>query len=210
MKNNTLKIVIVAVVIIGFFLLGRCSKECKTETKTVTVTVPQKQGKFESPTILKPQSTNIKTAIQFKDSIIYVPQVNEELVQQYLAQKSELERLKSYTNAIAINEYENVFDNDDVKIIVKAKTEGKLLELKPEYTIKPQTVTTNIDIPKPKERVFSMNIGAGINTTKQLDKLDPSIHLDLVNKKGNILSASYSVDGVVGIKYSVNLFNIKK
>lgn len=217
-KRLLITIGIVFILLISSFFLGKCTSECKTESKQIEVTVPEKEGSFESPKILIPQSSETQTVIKFKDTILYIPQVNEELVNKYLALeketdiiKRENERLKLYTDAIKINKYKVPFEDDNLKLEVEAETEGKLLSLKPStYLIKSQKIQTTVDIPKPKEKVFSLNLGAGLTTTKQLDKLDPSIHLDLVNKKGNILSTSYSVDGVIGIKYSINLFNIKK
>ena len=217
--NKTIYIIIGSI-LLGtlLFFTGRCTKECPTTIKEVTITVPEKTGSFPNPTILKPISSDIKTVIQLRDTVIEIPQVNQELMNKYLAleqennsNKRDLDRFKMYADAISINEYEQTFDNDDVSLKVKAKTEGKLLELLiPEYKVKSKTYSTDVNIPKPKEKVFSLNIGAGLTTTKDLNKLDPSIHLDLINKKGNILSGSYSVDGVIGVKYSVNLFNIKK
>lgn len=209
-KKTNIGIAVIIGLIILSFIVGRCTKDCSSKTINVPVTVPEKKGEFDTKdtTQLVPIQTREISKIVYNDSIIYVPTVNQHLVDKYLQTKDELDKLKLYTDAIKINSYETVFDNNDLKLIVKAKTEGKLLELKPIYTIKEQTL--NVEVPKPKEKIFSLNVGAGLTTTKQLDKLDPSVHLDLINKKGNILSASYSVDGVIGVKYSIPLFSIKK
>lgn len=210
MKNNKYIIIGIIILLIASFILGRCTSNNKTEKINTTIVVPEKKGSFESPKVLIPQSNNIKTAIQLKDTIIYVPQVDQELVQRYLAQESELERLKAYTNAISINEYENVFDNEDVKIIIKAKTEGKLLELKPEYTIKAKSIPVTIEVPKPKERVFNLNMGAYTTYSQELKQFDPGIKLDLVGKKGSVLSAGYSIDKNIMVSYSIPILTIKK
>lgn len=218
MRNNIYKIVGIIIILGLFFTIGYCSRKCETEVKTITVTVPEKKGSFESPKVLTPESSTIKTIIKFRDTIISVPQVNEELLNKYLALENENDlikrdndRLKLYTDAIKINKYKVPFEDDNIKLEIEAETEGKLITLKPaNYLIKSQNVKVDIDLPKPKEKVFSMNIGAGLTTTKQLDKLDPSIHLEMVNKKGNIIGASYSIDGVIGVKYTIPLFSIKK
>lgn len=217
MKNNTLKIAGVIILIIIAFIIGQCTKECEVETKTVTITVPAKSGSFESPKVLVPESTTIKTVIQYKDSTLVIPQINQELVEKYMAlesendsNKRELARLKLYTDAITINTYENVFDNEDVKIIVKAKTEGKLLELKPEYTIKERTITKDIEIPKPQSKVFQLNVGVYSTYSKELKTFDPGIKLDLIGKRGSVLSVGYSVDKNIMASYSIPIFSIKK
>lgn len=202
--------VIILLLILSFFV-GRCTKNSDTKIIETKVTVPEKQGSFKSDsTILVPIQTKEVSKIIYKDSILYVPTINQDLVDKYLSTQEELDKLKLYTDAVKINKYETVFDNKDLKLTIRSKTEGKLLELNPEYIIKEQTVPISVEIPKPKEKIFSLNIGAGFNTTKDLAKIDPSIHLDFVNKKGNILSTSYSVDGVIGVKYSIPLFSIKK
>lgn len=204
-------IIAIVTVLILSFLLGYCNRqEPKTEIKEVVITVPEKTGEFNSPDIFIPKGDNIKTIIKYKDTIISLPQINQELVEKYLTIKEERDRLLMYADAVKINSYENVFDNKDVKLTIKSKTEGKLLELIPEYVIKPQEVKVPIEVPKPKERVFSMNLGAGLNTTTKLEKLEPTVNLDLVNKKGNILSASLGTQGTVSVSYKVNILNIRK
>lgn len=212
MNRNVIIIIGLLILLFLAFMLGKCTTDCKTEIIDIPIVIPEKSGEFSKAdsTVLVPIQTKEVSKIIYNDSIIYVPTVNQELVDKYLQTKEELDKLKLYTDAVKINSYETLFDNKDLKLTIKSKTEGKLLELKPEYTIKEQSLNIPVIVPKPKEKVFSLNIGAGLTTTKQLDKLDPSVHLDLVNKKGSILSTSYSVDGVIGIKYSIPLFSIKK
>ena len=214
MKTNPRLIIgIVVGLIIASFFLGRCSRIRPIQEIEMPVIVPAKSGEFKSPDILVPIETKEVTKILYKDSIMYVPTVNQDLVDAYIKTLEENDKLKSlnlYTDAIKINKYETVFDNKDLKLTVKSTVEGKLLELSPEYTIKEQNIIVPIKIPEPKKQVFAMNVGAVINTTKDLSKIDPAVQLQLVNKKGSILSASYSIDGVVSVGYSIPLFSIKK
>lgn len=218
MTNITRLGVIIALLLIVFsFFIGRYTKQCKTDVIYTKVTTPEITHKFDSPQVFVPETNAIKSIIKYKDTTIFIPQVNQELLDKYIAlenendsNKKELIRLKMYSDAVSIKEYNTPFEDKNIKLNVYSKIQGQLLEQKPEYTIKSQDLTIPVTIPKPKEKVFSMNVGAGITTTKQLDKIDPSVHLDLINKKGNILSASYSIDGVIGVKYSVPLFSIKK
>lgn len=211
MSNKTRLGLVITVLLFGvFFLLGRCSKTCRTQTLNIPVVIPEKRDSFPTKGDLVPIETKEITKILYKDSIITVPTVNQDLVDKYLQTKEELDKLKLYTEAIKINNYETKFDNKDLELTIKSKTEGKLLEITPSYVIKQQNINVPVEIPKPKERVFSMNVGAQITATKDLAKFDPSVKVDLVNKKGHILTGSYSLDGVIGVGYSVNLFDIKK
>jgi len=201
---------IIILLFIAFFFIGRCSKRCEVQELKIPVVIPAKSGSFKSPNILVPINTKEVTKIVYLDSTIFVPTVNQELVDKYLQTKSELDKLQQYTEAIRINNYETVFDNKDVKLTIRAKTEGKLLELIPEYTIKKFDTLVSAIVPKPKEKVFSLNIGAGLNTTKTFDKLEPTVNVDLVNKKGSILKASYGTEGTISVGYTFTLFSVKK
>lgn len=216
MNRNIYIIGTVILLLIASFSIGRCTKTCEVTPTTVTVTTPEVKGSFESPQVLKPESNNIKTVIKLKDSIVLIPQVNEELMQKYLALENqtntvikENERLKLYSEAITINNYNTPFEDDNIKLNIKSKTQGILLEVKPDYIIKSKTITTNVDLPKPKEKVFSLNGGLQLTFTKDLSKFDPAVKLDFVGKK-NVLSASYSKDGYISVGYTVPIFSIRK
>jgi len=200
---------IIILLFIACFFMGRCSKRCEIQEVKIPVIIPAKSGSFKSPQILVPINTKEVTKIVYLDSTIFVPTLNQELVDKYIETKSELDKLQQYTEAVRINSYETVFDNKDVKLTIKTKTEGKLLELIPEYTVKKLDTLISATIPKPKEKVFSMNIGAGLQTTKDLNKLDPTVNLDFVNKKGYIIGGSYSINGVISVKATIPLFSIK-
>jgi hypothetical protein len=217
MKNNILKGIVILGIIILIFWLGRCTKECEVETVRTTITIPEKKGSFESPKVLVPESNTIKTVIEYRDSILVIPQVNEELIQKYLAlqqendvTKRENEQLKLYTDAISINTYKNNFNNEDIDLTITSKVQGKLLEVKPEYTIKSKTITQDIQVPKDKQKVLSFNIGAYTTYNKELKQFDPGIKLDIVGKKGAVLSAGYSIDKNIMVGYSIPIFSIKK
>lgn len=212
--NNTLKVIIIGILLGACFLVGRCSKECKTELIEVPVTIPKKEGEFKSPEILIPKDTNIKTVVQYKDSsVIIAGKINKELADNYiklLEENDKLKAFKAYADAIKINTYETKFDNEDLSLTIKSKVEGKLLEIVPSYVRKEINTNVAVNVPKPPEKVFSMNIGAGLSTTKQLDKIEPTVHIDLINKRGNILSVGYGSEGTIQGKYSIPLFSIKK
>ena len=214
--NRNLYILGVIILLITSFSVGRCTKTCEVIPTTVTVKTPEVKGHFDSPQVLTPQSTTLKTVIKWRDTVITIPQVNQELMEKYLALQNETDlvkkensQLKLYSDAITINDYETPFEDDNVKIVIKAKTQGKLLDIKPDYTIKSKSLTVPVDIPKPPERIFSLNAGLQLSSTKDLSKFDPAVKLDLIGKK-NILSASYSKDGYISVGYTIPLFSIKK
>lgn len=217
MKNNILKGIIIIGIIILIFWLGRCTKECEIETIKTTITIPEKKGSFDSPKVLVPESNTIKTVIQYKDTTLVIPQVDQELVEKYLAlqqendlTKRENEQLKLYTDAVSINTYKTNFNNEDIDLTITSKVQGKLLDIKPDYIIKSKTVTQDIQIPKNKEKVLSVNIGAYSTYSSELKQFDPGLKLDIIGKKGAVLSAGYSINKNVLVSYSIPIFSIKK
>lgn len=214
MTNRTrIGLGVILLLMIVSFCAGRCSKTCKTQTLNIPVVIPEKRGEFQSPSVLVPIESKEITKIVYHDSIITVPTVNQDLMDKYISTLEENDKLKNiqqYADAIRINKYKQTYEDPNIKIDIEAETEGKLLSLKPNYVWKSQKINVPIEIPQPKERVFSMNIGAGLNTTKQLDKLEPTVNLDLVNKKGNTLSIGYGTEGTISANYKIKLFDIKK
>jgi len=206
MNTNLKNITIGILILILAFFIGRWTSP--KETKVISVTVPELVG--ESPIIVNPKPIiTTKDSLIYQDSLIFTENpFNKELVDKYIKLESEKDKLLEYLNSIQIRKYQVPFENDTIKIVGNVEVQGELKSIKYDWKVKSQNY--NLNIPKPKERIFSVNIGAGLTTTKDLTQLDPSIHLDFIGKKNNVLSLSYSEDKTLGIKYSINLFNINK
>ncbi len=215
-RSNLAFFVGFSLLLICSFLAGRCTRT--KEIKDIKVIIPSVSGKSDTITNFVKIFGKEKDSIIFKDkTIITENPINTKLTEDYINLEKrysglelDTERLKKYIASTTINEYDVPFEDSVISILGKVKTQGELVSLQYNYNIKERKVTIPISALKPKERIFSLNIGAGLTTTKQLDKLDPSVNLDLTGKKGNILSASYSLNGIIGVKYTINLFNIKK
>lgn len=183
MSNKTRIIAIIIALIIAF-MLGWCSRKNDTKIINVPVKVPAKSGSFESPKILVPIDTKEVSKIILKDTTIYIPTVNEDLLDEYLKTKEERDKLLLYADAIKINNYETKFDNKDISLTIKSKTEGKLLEIKPEYTIKEQELNIPVKVPITRDN-FGFLIGGKYNqnldTRKANYELDAGFRIGKVN-----------------------------
>lgn len=209
MKNKKYHIIGIIILLLISFIVGRCTKSKEVTTITKTITIPETRGSFETPKVIVPESNEIKTVIQYKDTTLVIHQVNEELVNKYLESQEELERLKLYTNAISINNYKNTFDNEDIQLTILSKTEGKLLEVKPEYIIKEKKLPVTIEVPK-EELLFRLNAGIYSTYSTELKTYDPGVKLDFINNKNHIISAGYSINKNVMVSYTIPLFKVNK
>lgn len=214
-QNLTIGIVFL-LLLVGSFFLGKYSND-NIKFKKVLVNIPAVSGKSDTIKTFIPLPSKGKDTIIYKNKIITSQNpFNEKLAKDYIDLEQrysgielEAERLQKYVDANQIREYSVPFEDSLVKITGNLKTQGELLSIQYDYNLKSRQIAMDVKLPKPKERIFSLNIGTGLTTTKQLNKIDPSIIINLAGKK-NILSASYSIQGVIGVNYSVNLFNIKK
>ncbi len=195
--------------IITSYFIGRCTADCKI-IKQISVTTPVIKG--NSTTIINPKPIIGSKDVYFyeKDTIYTENPFNKELADRYTKLENERDKLEAYLTSIQLNKYTIPFEDENVSIIGNFETQGKLLSSNYEYTLKSKTYTTELEVPKIKERLFSINVGGGFFLNKELDKIEPSINLDFINKSNNILSLGYGSEGTFSAKYSINLINIKK
>lgn len=198
-KDSRNRLIMIGIFVVIAFMLGWCSRgKPKTRIINKEVTVPAKQGSFPSPNVLVPIDTREVSKIVLKDTTIYVPTVNQELVDKYLQTKEELEKVKLYADAVKINHYETKFDNKDLALTIKTKTEGKLLEIQPDWIIKEQKLTVPVEVPVVKDN-FGFLIGGKYN--QNLDTRKANYELDAgfrVGKINVIVSGNTNKDVGVG------------
>lgn len=190
------------------FVQRSCSAQ--TSQSKQKVIVPEKVGEFKSPiAIINKKGT--------KDSIVYRNKTvvtenpfNKKLAEDFIVsqkEKDSLKALKLYLNAIEEREQTYVFDNKDTKLEIYTKTRGEILKITPKYTIKEREEILDV---KSKETVFALYSGVGISNNTQLNNFAVEAHIGLQNKTGDILSVGYDTQKNISIKYSIQLFKIKK
>ena len=124
-----------------------------------------------------------------------------------LKYKDSVKILKLYLSAIEEKDGTYVFDDKNLNLEVATRTRGTLLSIKPKYTIKEKTVEVPV---KQKEQVFAMYAGVGISDNLQFNNFAAEVEIGLQNKAGDIISAGYDTQKNISLKYSKQLFKIKK
>lgn len=187
--------------LISTIFIMRCSGD-KQKDKII---IPEKNGKLED---LHPNEvmTDSIFIYELRDTIFkYHKPLDTVYITEYL-KADPIIRTEKYIEAIAQRTYKNVIEDSLLKVDYTAKTEGKLLDLKLDYTIKPLIVKQ----PKPKESVFTLYGGAGLKTTTDLNSLTPVGTIGIQNKKGTIIYAQYGADKSVQVGAMIKVFDIKK
>jgi hypothetical protein len=208
--NKNLKNVIYVVAIIFIVYLFTLIKQCSEPKTTVDqkVTIPEKVGDFtDAPKVT--EGKNKKDSIVYmKGKTIYTENpINKKLAEDYLQAKDSVQKLKLYLDAIQEKEETYTFDNKDLKLEVFTKTRGKILDIKPKYTIKEKEVT--VPVPQ-KQTVLALYGGLELANNALLNNMTFKIDIGIQNRKGTIftLGADNRSNYYVGAK--VRIFNIKK
>ena len=148
-KKNWSFIVILIVAILWF-------RECNQDPEIVEVPI---EVKVEVPVIEKQFDTiKLPTPVPVTKKVI-----DSTLYKEHVKLKDSIAKDSAYKEAIAINEYNQVFDDSIQTIEVYTKTQGKILEQSLQYETKPRTITF-LDTLEIKKK-GSLNVGGGVGLT---------------------------------------------
>lgn len=143
---------------------------------------------------------------QLRDTIIkYNRPLDTVYIEKFIKAPDD-KKVEKYIEAIAERTYNNVVEDSLLRIDYTANTQGRLLDIKFDYTIKPVTIS----VPKTKESVFSAYAGVGLKTTSSLESLTPTLQLGIQDKNGNMFVGSVSSDKTIQAGYMFRIINIKK
>lgn len=199
-------------VISAFFIMFLISvvKQCSEDKEKVsaTIKIPEKTGVFE-------KATDTIYTEKIKDSIVYTKgktlytenPINKQLAEDYLKATDSIKKLQLYLNAIQEKDGTYVYDNNDVKLEIYAKTRGDLLELKPKYTVKP--TEAKVDVPV-KQTVFAMYGGVEVSNNTNLNNFGVKADLGIQNKKGTIFTVGADTRSNYYVGVKVKILDIKK
>ena len=190
--------------LIYIFLLKSCNNPSKNNDIYQKFKTKEIVGKFD--TIKKPKelSSNKKYKYSPKQSkpIITNNPIDSILVEKF-EKAPDSTKIKLFVDQTQIRSYKQEFDDKYIKITFFAKTRGELLEISPEYIIKPQNDSIKI-----KQSVFALYLGGGAYYNNMLNY---KIDIGFQNKKGDILFIGYDpFNKVYFAEYNLRIFNIKK
>lgn len=204
--KNVLYVIGIFFVIYLLTLIKQCSEP--EETIPVTVETPIKKGGFSKPTNVIPGVSKKDSIVYKKGKTIYTENpINKQLAEDYLKANDSIKRLKLYLDAIQEKDGTYVYDNEDLKLEIYAKTRGELLEMKPKYTIKPTKV--KVDVPV-KQTVFAMYGGLEIINNQTLNNLGVKAELGIQNKKGTIFTIGVDTRSNYYVGTKIKFLDIKK
>ena len=204
--KNVLYVVGIFFVIFLFTLVKQCNEP--KETIPVTIETPAKSGSFEKPTEFVPGVAKKDSIVYKKGKTIYTENpINKQLAEDYLKATDSIKRLKLYLDAIQEKDGTYVYDNKDLKLEIYTKTRGELLEIKPNYTIKPTEVKVNVPV---KQTVLAMYGGLEILNNPNLNNLGVKAEVGIQNKKGTIFTIGADTRSNYYVGAKVRFLDIKK
>lgn len=190
MNNNNLyrNILILIVLLLISFFVGRFTSP--KEVKTVTITIPAKEGSSKVITDFVPVIT-VKDSLVYKDTLIYTENpFNKELIEKYTRLENEKDKLLAYLNSIQIRKYSVPFENDTIKITGNFEVQGELKSVKYDWKIKSFTTDVDFKVPKP---TMNLLVGGSFQNTVELDKFNFNATIGLQTKNKDIFIGSYGV-----------------
>lgn len=201
----------ILIVFLIILLYKQCNRQPQLVTKIVTKEV---KGKFQSVKPIHDTILITRTLTDSKEDKFLQGQI-EQLIKEnkglteYFNEASDSVRLLMYQRAVELKTFAHTFENDTIKATTSGIVQGEVKSIKLDYTIKPQT----IEIPKPKEKVFSLLAGGGFGIDTQLSQPIYKANLGFQNKKGNVYFASFQRIGsndFITAEINFNIFSIKK
>jgi hypothetical protein len=174
------------------------------------VTVPEVKGIFEAK---KPTIIPIRQYLSNGKIITIENPINAKLLAENInlqvdfANANDSIKKLQYANAIQLNKFSSIFEDDNIKIDINGIVQGEVKEVSPSYIIKSKTIEVPVI---QKETAFRLLGGLEVGNNTKLDAFSVKANLMFQNRKGNILSASFDTNQNIWIGYSFSIFNIKR
>lgn len=179
-----------ALLIIGALLFVR---QCNAEVEPEFIIVEKE--------VLVPSVTHVFDTIKEPVPVyVKVKEIDSTYYEQYKKLKDSVAKDSLFKEVIAINEYNQKYEDTLQTIDVYSKTRGKLLEQNVKYTTKPYYITLTDSIEIKKKVAVSFGTELGVSTVPSLG-LNPVLKGNVIvtNKRGNSISASYDTQGTVWV-----------
>tara|TARA_R110000823_G_scaffold11645_1_gene39386 strand:+ start:1336 stop:1935 length:600 start_codon:yes stop_codon:yes gene_type:complete len=199
MKNIKNIVLVVLVLLAAYFIYDKITapeNEIQYVDVVIEVPVPGIPGEIQHDTIAEPYEVKVPNPL------------NNELLQKYNKTKDSLERLKLFTDAITIRNYNEIFEDSIQTINVVSKVQGRLLDQDPTYFVKPRTIILDTVIPVLVPKKFKVFVGAELGIPSQdLDVTNTIIKANLLlkNRKDNIMSFGFDTNKTVWLGYNIKL-----
>jgi hypothetical protein len=192
------------VLLIAVLFFRGCNTTPQTAEKIKVVT-----KEIKGETIIKTNIVHVPITKKIRDTSgvgFYVSQIDKlfeenNRMQLEFQQMDSLAQIQAYAKATELNDFKQPFEDKYINAYVSGKVFGNVKEMRFDYVIKAQTITT--DAPKPKNNLY---LGVNVANNLQLNKPLFSAGLGIQNKRGNILNFSFDTEKRIGFGYYKKLF----
>jgi len=172
--------------VLGMLLFNECNRKPKKETIVRTVTVPEVSQEFDTIEVEKP---------------IYIHSVDTIYLDRFVASDS-IQKIDLYKDAVAIREYNQVFEDSLARIEVFSKTRGSLQNQSINYKLHERSLPDTIPLPRSKGNLYLVpEFGTNLN----LDGLRAKAGFIYQDRNKHLYSLSIDSDGYIymgtGIKF---------
>ena len=172
--------------IIGMLLFALSLERCNPDD---VIIIPPIDGDFDVIIDPKPKLViEYRDTIIYKDKEIYIDRPIEVIKWEKYAEADDVEQAVLYKDCIAINEYEEMLDDEHLTINVNATTVGTLKSLGVSYHIKERSIQV------PSNKRIGLLLGAEYGNRTSLDNSIFKGNFGLQTKGGNIFTVSADTD----------------
>lgn len=199
MKDLKNVLLIILLFVVGFFAYDKFTEELSVEyvTTTIEIPIPAKEGEIRIDSVSYPVKVEVENPL------------NKKLLEEFTKTKDSLKQLQLYVDAITNRTYKEVFEDSIQTVEVTTDVQGKLLDQKIVYHIKPYTITEEVTIPIEVKNKFKVFAGAEIGLPFSEDdiNLTPVVKGNILfkNSKDNIFSVGVSTDQKLWVGYNIKL-----
>jgi hypothetical protein len=203
MKNLKSILIVLGVIVLMYLIYDKITAPVNQTIYVpveIEVPVPGVAGEIQHDTIQVPFEVKVPNPL------------NNKLLEEYTKTKDSLERLKLFTDAITIRNYNEIFEDSIQTINVVSKVQGKLLDQDLSYFVKPRTVKLDTVIPVKIPNRFKVFLGAetglpvfDMNNSNVNSAPVVKVNLFLKNRKDNMLSLGVSTDKRLWLGYNIKL-----
>lgn len=216
-KNNFFwKVIIgmVLILVIIAFFKGFFDKS----TDTVEIVVPEIKGSTKAVKPINiPLEQNLSTEVkkpstepkyrtpENKDYQKLIDSLRNRNIELEIAFAKSRNKDSLYREAIKLHSFNQVWDNDTIKLIADGITRGTLESIKVNWDIKERKQSVKVP-----QKMFTLLAGVETGMTKSFDKFNAKANIGIQNKKGNIITVSVDSEQRFYVGYTVSVFSVKR
>jgi len=201
--ENKKKSFILYLIIFILFLCNFIPRSCSKKQNSLII--PKIEGKFDT---IKPKEVKGNKEYvyitKYKTKIVTTHPVNDSVVKEF-EKASDSTKINMFMEKTKIRQYNEVFENDTIKLSIFAETAGELLKMSPSWVIKERKMQI-----KEKETVFALYGGIKVYNNMMLSNPGIEGNLGFQIKRGDIIEAGYDTNKNILVGYKYRLLNIKK